>query len=276
MKKTFFKVLALAVLFASCGDADTAVYKGTSSDQTLLSFASPFYSLPIEVNDDGSVDVVLNSSNATDADRTYNVIIVTEETDADPATYNLPGTITIPAGAFQGVLHITGQDADLEDTKTLTLKLDGVPEDVVFPANKVVIDVQQVCPVDPTKFVGDYLIQETTPYVDGPTLDHGSVVNVSIPAGDNNLRRQFTTRNYINYCTTTTMSFKFALVCGNVVVDAGQASTCSCNGGLTFGPAAVPSPYDANDDSVFYVSFTNDESADCGGVYQTTYKFTKQ
>lgn len=274
--KTFFKTLAVALLFASCGEADTAVYKGSSSDQTFLSFSSEFYSLPVEVNDDGSVDVILNSSTASDADRTYNVSIVTAETTADPATYNLPSTVTIPAGAYQGVLRITGQDAGLEESTVLTIILDGLGEDVAFDSNKAVINVQQVCPVDPTKFVGDYLLTETTPYVDGPTLDHGSVVNISIPAGDNNLRRQFTTRNYINYCTTTTMSFKFALVCGQMIVDAGQASTCSCNGALTFGPAAEASTYDANDDSVFYVSFTNDETADCGGVYQTTYKFTKQ
>lgn len=274
--KTVFKLLLVAVLFTSCGEADTAIYKGNAdSDQTLLSFAQNVYSLPIEVDNVGSVDVVINSSTKSDADRVYTISTVAEGTTADPATYNVPTTVTIPAGSYQGVLTITGQDEGLEESTVLILELTA-NDGEILPSNRITVNVQQVCPVDESLFVGQYLIQETTPYVDGPTLDHGAVVNVTIPTGDNRLRRQFTTRNYINYCTTTTMSFKFALVCGEVIVDAGQTSTCTCNGALTFGPATTPSPYDVSDDSVFFVTFTNDETMDCGSTTQTTYKFTKQ
>jgi hypothetical protein len=274
--KTAFRLLLLSIFFVSCGEADTAVYNGESSNQTLLSFSDAFYTLPIEVDAEGSVDIILNSSTKSDSDRTFPVTIIAEESNADPRTYNLPSSITIPAGEFQGVLTITGQDVDLVqgESKDLVIKVDA-PADAIFKKNTATIRVTQVCPVSNDKFVGRYLIQETTPFVDGPTLNHNKIVTLERDGNTMGARR-FRTATYINYCPTAEIWFKFSLVCNQVIVPASQNSPCSCAGGLTFGPAVTPATYDADDDSVFYVTFTNDEAMDCGTTAQTTYKFTKQ
>lgn len=130
-----------------------------------------------------------------------------------------------------------------------------------------------ICPLLETAFVGNYLIEEITPYVDGPTFDDGSIVELAV--GDFSTERVFFTANYPDYCSTPN-DFRFAMVCGTVNVPF-QESNCVCNSGADFfGPAEVPSMYDLSDDSVFLLSFSNDTQSDCGPPIDTTYRFTKQ
>lgn len=137
------------------------------------------------------------------------------------------------------------------------------------------VTVKITCPVEPTKFVGSYLIEQLSPYVDGPTLDDGSVITLNVIAGSAS-GRTFMTRNYPTYCAPL-RAFNFDLICGDVIVRPSQPSTCQCTAaGLFFGPATVPSNYDISDDSVFELTFTDDVTSNCGPPAQTTYRFTKQ
>jgi hypothetical protein len=130
-----------------------------------------------------------------------------------------------------------------------------------------------VCNLENTAFVGEYLIEETTPYVDGPTFDDGSIVTVEI--GDTDTERFFLTNNYPDYCSTLN-DFRFLFVCGEIVIPT-QESNCACSSGADFfGASDSPANYDATDDSVFFISFLNDTLNDCGAPVVTTYKLTKQ
>ncbi|MFT5861563.1 MAG: hypothetical protein ACI828_000205 [Flavobacteriales bacterium] len=130
-----------------------------------------------------------------------------------------------------------------------------------------------VCNLETTAFVGDYLLEEITPYVDGPTFDDGSVVTVEI--GDTDTERFFLTSNYPDYCSTPN-DFRFLFVCGEIVIPT-QESNCACgNGADFFGASDSPANYDATDDSVLFISFLNDTLSDCGPPVITTYKLTKQ
>lgn len=130
-----------------------------------------------------------------------------------------------------------------------------------------------VCNLDTNSFVGDYLIEEITPYVDGPTFADGSVVEVLV--GDTDTERVFFTPNYPDYCSTPN-DFKLLFVCGEIIIPI-QESNCACNTGADFfGPTDAPANYDANDDTEFFVTFLNDVQSDCAPPEITTYKFTKQ
>ncbi|NND88335.1 MAG: hypothetical protein HKM28_03710 [Flavobacteriaceae bacterium] len=130
-----------------------------------------------------------------------------------------------------------------------------------------------VCELPEGSFTGMYLIEEITPYVDGPTFADGSVVEVEV--GDTATERFFLTPNYPNYCSTLN-DFVFQFVCGEIFVPF-QESNCVCGDGTDFfGPAENPSNYDPNDDSVFFITFSNDTQTDCGPPQDTTYKLTKQ
>ena len=131
-----------------------------------------------------------------------------------------------------------------------------------------------ICPVPETFMVGEYFIEEITPYVDGPTFDDMSIVTVKV--GDFSTERFFFTSNYPDYCTTPN-DFRFTLVCGNILVPL-QESNCACGSGADyFGPPlGDPSTYDLADDSVFDLTFGNDLQSDCVAPEDTTYRFTKQ
>ena len=131
-----------------------------------------------------------------------------------------------------------------------------------------------ICPVEETFMVGEYLIEEITPYVDGPTFDDGSVVEVTV--GDFSTERVFFTSNYPDYCTTPN-DFRYTLVCGNIIVPF-QESNCACGSGADyFGPPlGDAATYDLSDDTVFFLTFGNDLQSDCVAPEDTTYKFTKQ
>lgn len=130
-----------------------------------------------------------------------------------------------------------------------------------------------ICPIPDTYLTGMYLLEEITPYVDGPTFDDGSVTEVFV--GDFSTERFFLTSNYPDYCTTPN-DFRFTLVCGTVVVPL-QESNCACGSGADyFGPSDNPATYDLTDDSVFFLTFENDVQSDCAPPEDTTYKLTKQ
>lgn len=109
----------------------------------------------LEVVPDGTstFDVMVYSANIAGADRVMNVVIGDDST-ADPSTYNMPSTVTIPANTNVGKLQITATDVDLDlaTAKTLNLSLtaseglsvgDGISlsllEQCLF--NKVVLNV---------------------------------------------------------------------------------------------------------------------------------------
>jgi hypothetical protein len=129
------------------------------------------------------------------------------------------------------------------------------------------------CPVESTQFVGDYLIEQTTAYVDGPTLSDGEIVTLAV--GSTSVERVFQTANYPLYCATL-RDFTIELICGEIKIPT-QNSGCACSsGGDWFSDPTVRETYDVNDDSVFFITFTDDTQSDCSAPVQTTYRFTKQ
>lgn len=129
------------------------------------------------------------------------------------------------------------------------------------------------CPVPSTAFVGDYLIEQVSGLIDGPTLSDGTVVTLVI--GDTSVDRVFQTANYPNYCSTL-RDFTIQFICGEIAIPS-QNSGCACgDGGDWFTDPEVRETYDPNDDSVFLVTFTDDAQSNCSSPAQTTYRFTKQ
>ncbi len=132
------------------------------------------------------------------------------------------------------------------------------------------------CPVEATAFVGDYLIEQTTPFSDGVsnTFSSGSVVELAV--GTTSVTRTFQTEFYPFFCSGTFAAFSFELICGSISVP-NQNNSCNCSDGTDyFTQPDVQETYDINDDSSFLVTFTDDAQSDCGPPVQTTYLFTKQ
>src|SRR5690554_2495686 len=275
--KKILNILPLFLLlsFISCGEHENDVYSGNINGSTFLSFDKSLYDLGIAIDGEGLVNIPLKSSTTSSSDRIYSLELITDDSSADPLTYNLPTSVTIPANEYVGNIVITGQDLGLVEVtpKNIVFKVVGLSETEFMDNSQITVRVYEFCPIPEEAFTGDYLLEEITPFVDGPTLDHGQVITI---VATSSTGRSFATRNYPNYCSPT-MIFTFNLVCNEVIVDPNQSSTCACtSSGLFFGPTQTPSSYNVDDDSVFHITFTNDVTSDCGTTVQTTYKLTKQ
>lgn len=277
--------MLFAIFITSCNENQPPIYDSVNG-QTLVYFANTSSSLAIEIDATGQNVIPINATTKSTVDRTVTVEVVAESTTADPQNYTYNASVVIPAGEYTGNLVVNGVDVTAETTpKTVVFKITSFSDSsAIISATKHSVSVFQFCPIDADKFIGNYLIVEQTPFVDGPTLSNNTVVEVKFV---NPTRRVFSTKNYPNYCSPF-RNFYFDLICNEVIIpkvtatgagttNPGQSSTCACtSGGLFFGPATTPSSYDPNNDSEFFLTFTNDVTGDCGPAVQTTYKFTKQ
>ena len=71
---------------------------------------------------------------------------------------------------------------------------------------------------------------------------------------------------------------QFQLVCGEIILTAGQSVGAQCVNGIKSGPAKVNATYDlANpDDTDFIINFTSDEGGDCTSSVQAAIRLVKQ
>ena len=274
MKKIIYSILAIALVF-SCQDQDdhgvtVNDYNGLENVTYFTSGTSATYFVSPGA---GNFNITIGSTGISDVDRTYDIVVDASSTAVEGNEYLLPSTTaTIPAGSYFGDLSVQGiPDGATEAGSTLVLTLSGSDS---MEGSSFTLSIVKSCPLD-ADFTGNYLIEQITPYIDGPTFDDGSVVTVYTIDGGNEFQRGFMTPNFTDYCSTPN-EFIFELNCGNVLVPTDQSCNCSCAGNYFFGAPDVPSTYTYDNDGVFELTFTDDVTNDCGASAQTTYRFTKQ
>lgn len=277
--KKIVSILSLCALFVSCGETEDKIWD-PNTGQTLAYFATNSGVLGVPLNSTTSQTLKVNVNTLSSVDRTVIVEVDEANTTVDVANYSFNPTVTIPANSYIGELVINGTDTPELTTspELLVLKLISVSDGGVVAAAKLTLTVQQICPIPADFFTGNYLLTETTPFVDGPLLENNTVRPVVAHDPANPLARRFTTYNFPNYCSTSRNNFTFQLVCGEVIIPAGNTSNCICTQGqpYVFGPPAVNGTFDPTNDSVFTINFTNDTTQNCGAPTQVSYTLTKQ
>jgi len=271
MKKIIYSLLAIALVL-SCSDTDNHgvdVNNFNGSDVTYFADGGSGTYFVSGESENFKIRVV--STTTSDIEREYNLTIDPTSTSL-PSEYNLlSSSVTIPAGDFFGEFEVEGLvDGATEEGSNLILKLIGQNAMV---DTEFVLNIVKSCPLEAT-FTGDYLIEQITPYVDGPTLDDGAIVTV-YTTDASEFQRGFLTANFTDYCVTPN-EFLFELSCGKVTVPIENSCNCSCAGNYFFGAPDISSTYSSDDDSQFELTFTDDVYGDCGSTAQTTYRFTKQ
>lgn len=278
MRNNIFSLIMMSVVvfFASC-ESDIVQYD-PNGGQTLINFGFTSGNLQVVVDDEGSLTVPINVSTVSDVDRTFDVQVVTEDTELPAAAYSVPGTVTIPANSYSGEIEIDVIDIDVEiEPKDLVLSF-STSEDVVSDDN-LVISVFQICPVEEGTFLGDYTVTIITPGVFGAGTYGSDGSTVTIRQGENELDRVFTA-NYFEDARFP-RDFEFTLVCNTVVVPY-QDQLVGCGGNsvnLSTGPPPVGSigTFNSADDSEFTIILTDNVDSDCGGgPVVAEYRFTKQ
>lgn len=275
--KKIVSILSLFALFVSCGETEDKIWDPTTG-QTLAYFATNSGVLGVPFNSTTTQTFKVNVNTLSAVDRTVVLEVDTANTNVAVDNYSFNPNVTIPANGYIGDLVITGTDTPGLTTapKLLVLIVKSVSDGGVVSKAKLTLTVQQICPLPVGFFTGNYLLTETTPFVDGPTLEHNTVRPIVAANAANVLERSFTSYNYPTYCSTTRRNFRFQLVCGEVIIPAGNDSNCTCGTPLLFTAPTVNGTFDPTNDSVGILNFTNDTNSSCSAPNQTSYTLTKQ
>lgn len=257
MKKIILSGFLAIALLASC-DRESELRTGSGTSTALASFSTNVINFPVEIdtqNFGASQDININVSTAASTDRTVDVNIITDNTNADPVNYTLPSSVTIPAGAFNAVLTITGQDTTLETTPTqIEIELVSPDSNTVVGPNAT-INIFQVCPIPDTYFVGSYAIGDLNPVFGGANFDSRDV-DVMI-ASDSPTSRVFEASFFGN-----TQNLRIDLVCNELIYattfDSGFVAGTPQSAIIVRPASNNTSFYNLSDDLFFSVDYDNE------------------
>ena len=272
--KKYLAILTMGLTALYSCDENPFVFDNVGG-QTLVNFARTSVDLPVVIDATGVAEVPVNVSTVSKSDRTFN-LKVQKGTTADPKSYTV-GTVTIAAGAYNGVLTINGKDVNVEtDPKQLILGFE-TSGGIVTDGN-LTVKVFQICPIKKTAFTGAYKVETITPGFNSKSTYGGDGNIVTLKVGETGTQRVFEA----NYFEDSRFKRKFQLnfVCNEIVVPY-QDHEVGCRGNnvnLSTAPATGDNgKYNPNDDSSFTVNLTDNADSDCGGKpVQASYRFVKQ
>ena len=276
--KNFVIIAILALFCSSCEETQPLIYDG---EQTLVYFDSNASTLEVNINDVGSVDILIGASAISSVDRTINIYLDEEATNTNLQNFNLPSTVTIPANEYFATLTVTGVDFDLEtSTELIVIGFEGEFEGGVLSDEQHTISIKQVCPLG-APFIGEYLLEQLTAINpdDGVQVFEDQILDVVSEGGN---ARSFSAV-YLEGLGIGQPPSKvvFNLICNDVIVNPGIGTGLLCTQGqpvITLGPGTTPATYDSEDDSVFVINMTEYVTdGGCGAApYQVTFRLTKQ
>lgn len=288
MKKSILKlalVFAVALTAVSCNEDYRGDNEGYLNDRDAVSYFSKIsQTLFVKDGEASSVEVSVGSSLAKDYDRSFVVEVLSTSSAVEGIDYTANLTnLVIPAGQLFGGFTVNAGDFDnaVITGKTLRFKLTSVQDSELAYKLNSTVNIIKFCPLE-ADFTGDYFIEQLTagnPDSDGVDVFSNQVVTL-VDEGDTNRSFKAVYLEDLGIGQAA-MTFKFAFVCNEVIVDSGNSTSLLCDqaaGPITLGPGLVPSAYDETDDSEFEITLTDYETdGGCGAdPYQVTMRLTKQ
>jgi hypothetical protein len=147
MKKKYYSILSIVlVAFVFVGCQDSLKLEKLS----YVTFESTTYNFGVDIGSSNTRDIKIYTADIMGASRTFSVNVVSAGTTADPASYTVPTTVTIPAGSNEGTLSITISDTNISSSGE-TIELAFAEEAGLFSSQNLVLNVSQVCPFNEVK-----------------------------------------------------------------------------------------------------------------------------
>lgn len=139
MKKitTFLMLFSLLVL-NSC---DSTEEKNTINFAT---FEAEEINFGVELGGTASRDIAVYTTKTSSSDRVLTFTVDQANSTADPASYTIPPSVTIPAGSKEGIFTIGLIDLDLSEDKVVVLELEDT--DGLYLGEKLTLNLSQLCP----------------------------------------------------------------------------------------------------------------------------------
>ncbi|WP_299676867.1 hypothetical protein [uncultured Dokdonia sp.] len=282
MKKIKYLLLVTMsiIAFISCDD-DSEFGSGIQdSDPTIISLNQTSESVFLSIGESIELDFSINASKTSNVDRVI-TLELNEATSLPSESFTVsPMQVTIPANEFVANFSVTiteNQGMPSEDNLILD-----IPESAEYQISTLFpslnINVNVVCPVEDTEFIGNYQLTNITPVDFGNLYAEGQIVNIS--AGDVLGERMFeaVVLEDLDIGQPATI-LTFNLVCDSVVLPPNQPTNLQCGGSLDLGPAIgdVLGSYTTGDDSEFeiVIGYNEPGTATCAMASDAVIRLTK-
>ncbi len=281
MKKIFFFLIGLTVVLSSCERTEGPIYD-INNGVAIAAFNRPVQTFPVDDSGSSVTEVVVGVPTVSDVDRNITISIDPAST-ADPSEYTIdPASLVIPAGEFVGRIRVTGNFNNIPETgqTNAIINLESVDGAELDPGATATLSHRvnffRFCPFgDGSNFLGTYELSTVTTGIFG--VETFIAGNVTITEGATVADRQFTSGLYAAFGGFGPYVWNFSLICGEVVVPGSVNTGVGCGGSIVVGPGATNATYDSNDDSEFFINYTDDVDGGggCGGPVQVQIRLTR-
>lgn len=189
--KKILNYIILGVFIATAYSCDE---DATGNSVNYVAFANSSQSATVNVGEgSATVDVVVYAGNKSGSDRSFNLMVDTDASTADPSAYSVPASVTIPGGSNEGTFSVQLNESGLDFAFT-SIVVAFMPNQGVFTeatTDAVTINAGLVCPT-----ASDVTIDVTTdnwPDETSWTLTDGSGATVAAGGPYNNPADDFAT-----------------------------------------------------------------------------------
>lgn len=204
--------------------------------------------------------------------------------------FGLPRTtFSTTLGAVGAALGISEGDYNCGDQVILRMELE-LTDGRIFSADDAgatvsggsffsspfVYSIALIAPLpDDDLFTGQYQLTTVTPGIYGVSDYADGVYTVESINNTTKVIRGVTT--FPAFGGFGPVDVQFQLVCGEIILTAGQGVGAGCVGTIFSGPATVSATYDlaSPDDTDFVINFTSDETGDCASPTQAAIRLVK-
>ena len=120
MRKINLLLLAFTIVFSFNSCEEDVEAPGTN----YITFAAPTYSAGVDPGGSATVDLTVYSAKITSSSRTFNVVVDMDATTANPASYTVPASVSIPGGSNETTVSVTLTDTNLDCFNDLALNFE--------------------------------------------------------------------------------------------------------------------------------------------------------
>ena len=160
MKKINFIFLSILAILTmnSCEEESSEIANFVSYEASPASI-----SVPIGGSIDQEFSVFSNKTHGSD--QSFNIVLL-ETSTANPESYTLPETVTIPANSNEGKFVLSMEDLDIDDGKTINLSLTSDNTNV-YIGDDLSINASLLCPYEEVilEIIFDEYASETGAYI---------------------------------------------------------------------------------------------------------------
>lgn len=147
MRKIYYLILGAFLATCTFMSCEDSLELGKFS---YVTFESTAYNFGVDIGGTNTRGIKIYTTDVTNSNRTFMVNVVSAGTTADPASYVIPPSVTVPAGSNEGTIEVTVSDINVS-TSGETIELAFSDEAGLFSSQNMILNVSQICSLNELK-----------------------------------------------------------------------------------------------------------------------------